>query len=60
MHQPPENLKEKEYQQRLRKVLAYINENLSDDLSLEKLAGIASYSPFETICCFSFMIKMEK
>jgi AraC family transcriptional regulator len=46
MHQPPENLKEKEYQLRIRKVLALIQENLSEDLSLEKLAGLAFFSPF--------------
>jgi len=28
------------------RVLEYIHRNLSDDLSLEKLSGIASYSPF--------------
>jgi len=46
MHEPPENQKEKDYHLRIRKVLAYIQENLSGDLSLEKLSDIACFSTF--------------
>jgi len=44
MHHPPGNFKEKEYHARLRKVLAFIQENLSEDLPLEKLSGMAFFS----------------
>jgi len=56
MHRPPENQKEKEYQARIRKVLAYIQENLSEDLSLEKLSGIAFFSPFHFQKIFSLYV----
>jgi AraC family transcriptional regulator len=56
MHQPPENHKEKEYQNRIRKVLAYIQENLSEDLALEKLSGIAYFSPFHFQKIFSLYV----
>jgi AraC family transcriptional regulator len=56
MHHPPENHKEKEYQSRIRKVLAYIQENLSEDLSLEKLSGIAFFSPFHFQKIFSLYV----
>ena len=46
MHQPPENFKEKEYLLRIRRVLAFIQDNLSENLPLEKLAEIACFSPF--------------
>ena len=46
MHLPPENYKEKEYHHRIRKVLAYIQENLSIDISLIKMAEVANFSPF--------------
>jgi AraC family transcriptional regulator len=35
-----------EYIQRINRVLAYIDEHLASDLSLEKVAAIAFYSPF--------------
>ncbi|MEI7527182.1 MAG: helix-turn-helix domain-containing protein [Mariniphaga sp.] len=53
MHKPPENHKEKEYHLRIRKVLAYIQENLSEDLSLEKLSELAFFSPFHFQKMFS-------
>ena len=53
MHRPPGNPKEKDYQSRLRKVLFYIQENLSEDLSLEKLSEIAFFSPFHFQKIFS-------
>lgn len=53
MHQPPGNPREKDYHTRLRKVLAFIQENLSDDLSLDKLSGIANFSPFHFQKIFS-------
>ncbi|MCX6269982.1 MAG: helix-turn-helix domain-containing protein [Bacteroidetes bacterium] len=43
MHQPPENQKEREYFTRLRTVLAFIQENLSEDMSLEKLKIFLRY-----------------
>ena len=46
MHEPPGNSKEKEYLQRIRKVLSYIQENLAEELSLQKLASLAFFSPF--------------
>ncbi|MCX6247488.1 MAG: AraC family transcriptional regulator [Bacteroidetes bacterium] len=56
MHHPPENFKEKEYIQRIRKVLADIHENLSDELSLERLAQIAFFSPFHFQKIFSLYV----
>lgn len=56
MHRPPENHKEKEYHSRIRKVLAYIQENLSEDLSLEKLSEIAFFSPFHFQKIFSLYV----
>ena len=53
MHQPPSNHKEKEYDSRIRKVLAYIQENLTEDLSLDKLSGMAFFSPFHFQKIFS-------
>ena len=53
MHQPPGNHQEKEYQTRVRKVLAYIQENLSEELPLAKLSGIACFSPFHFQKIFS-------
>jgi AraC family transcriptional regulator len=53
MHHPPENQKEKEYHSRIRAVLAYIQENLSGNLSLEKLSAIAFFSPFHFQKIFS-------
>ena len=46
MHLPPETHKEKEYHNRLRKVLAYIQENLTSDIPLSRMAEIANFSPF--------------
>ena len=56
MHHPPGNQREKEYHSRIRKVLAYIQENLSGELSLEKLAEIAFFSPFHFQKLFSLYI----
>jgi AraC family transcriptional regulator len=56
MHQPPENQKEKDYHQRIRKVLAFIHENLSEDLSLEMLSRLASFSPFHFQKIFSLYV----
>jgi AraC family transcriptional regulator len=53
MHHPPENHKEKEYHDRVRRVLVYIQENLPEELPLKKLAGIACYSPFHFQKIFS-------
>lgn len=53
MHHPPRNQKEKEYNLRIRKVLAYIQENLTEDLSLDKLSGMAFFSPFHFQKIFS-------
>jgi AraC family transcriptional regulator len=53
MHQPPGNHKEKEYQARIRKVLAYIQENLPEELSLGTLSAIACFSPFHFQKIFS-------
>ena len=53
MHKPPENHKEKEYQLRIRKVLAYIQENLFEELPLGKLSEIAFFSPFHFQKIFS-------
>ncbi len=46
MHLPPKNHREKEYHDRLRKVLAFIQENLAADLSLASMAEVANFSPF--------------
>jgi len=56
MHEPPENSKEKDYQRRIRKVLSYIQENLAEELSLEKLSGIAFFSPFHFQKIFSIYV----
>ncbi len=56
MHHSPGNHKEKEYYARIRKVLAYIQEHLAEDLSLEKLSGIAFFSPFHFQKIFSHYI----
>ncbi len=56
MHHPPENQKEKEYYSRIRKVLAYIQENLMEELSLEKLSAIAFFSPFHFQRLFSLYV----
>jgi len=53
MHQPPENHREKDYHSRVRKVLAYIQENLQEELSLGKLSAIACFSPFHFQKIFS-------
>ena len=53
MHHPPENLKEKEYLSRIRRVLTYIQENLSEELSLEILSEMAFFSPFHFQKIFS-------
>ena len=53
MHQPPENHKEKEYHSRIRKVLAYIQENLSEELPLGNLSELAFFSPFHFQKIFS-------
>ena len=46
MHIPPKNYKEKEYHDRMRKVLSFIQENLSSDISLATMAGMANISTF--------------
>ncbi|MEI7491980.1 MAG: AraC family transcriptional regulator [Bacteroidota bacterium] len=56
MHHPPENHKEKEYYARIRKVLAFIQENLAEDLSLEKLSAVAFFSPFHFQKIFSLVV----
>ncbi|MEI7726792.1 MAG: GyrI-like domain-containing protein [Bacteroidota bacterium] len=56
MQQPPKNLNEKERQSRIRKVLFYIQENLTDDLPLEKLSSIACFSPFHFQKIFSLYV----
>jgi len=56
MHHAPENHKEKDYILRIRKVLAYIQENLSEGLSLEKLSAIAFFSPFHFQKIFSLYV----
>lgn len=56
MHEHPGNQKEKDYHLRIRKVLAYIQENLSDDLSLEKLSDIACFSTFHFQKIFSLAV----
>ena len=53
MHQPPENQKEKEYHSRIRKVLSYIQENLSEELPLTTLSELACFSPFHFQKIFS-------
>jgi AraC family transcriptional regulator len=56
MHQLPENIKEKDYHQRLRRVLAYIQDNLTENLQLEKLSEIACFSPFHFQKIFTLYI----
>ena len=56
MHEPPENHKEKEYHFRVRKVLAYIQENLSEELPLKNLSAIACFSPFHFQKIFSLYV----
>ena len=56
MHEPPENQKEKDYLQRIRKVLAYIQENLSENLSLDLLSQLAFFSPFHFQKIFSLYV----
>jgi AraC family transcriptional regulator len=56
MHEPPENQREKDYHFRIRKVLAYIQENLPDDLSLERLSDIACFSTFHFQKIFSLYV----
>lgn len=62
---------EKEYLERIVKVLIYIEEHIYDELSLEKLAKIAYYSPFhfhrifhaivgETIHSYVKRVRMER
>jgi AraC family transcriptional regulator len=52
MHKHDHHIKP-EYQQRISKVLHYINQNLMGDVSLETLAGIANYSSFHFQKIFS-------
>ena len=56
MHQPPENHKEKEYHSRIRKVLAYMQENLAEELPLKKLSAIACFSTFHFQKIFSLYV----
>ncbi len=56
MHLPTDNFREKENVSRIRKVLVYIQENLSEELSLEGLAGIAFFSPFHFQKIFSHYV----
>ena len=42
-----------EYRESIGRVLHYINQHLADDVSLETLAGVASYSPFHFQKIFS-------
>ncbi|MEI6681195.1 MAG: AraC family transcriptional regulator [Bacteroidota bacterium] len=56
MQHHPENHNETAYLLRIRRVLAYIHENLSDDLPLEKLSGIACFSPFHFQKIFSQLV----
>jgi AraC family transcriptional regulator len=46
MHLPPQSYKEKEYHNRIRKVLAFIQENLASDIPLSRMAEVANFSPF--------------
>jgi AraC family transcriptional regulator len=46
MHEQPANHIEKDHHNRIRKVLAFIQENLSVDIPLSKMAQIANFSPF--------------
>jgi AraC family transcriptional regulator len=46
MHVQPSNLKEREHHNRIRKVLVFIQDNLSADISLNKMAEMANFSPF--------------
>ncbi len=52
MHQHDHPIKP-EYQQAVLKVQHYINQNLTGDVSLETIAGIANYSPFHFQRIFS-------
>jgi AraC family transcriptional regulator len=56
MHEPPENHKEKEYHSRIRKVRAYIQENLSEEIPLKTLSAIACFSPFHFQKIFSVYV----
>jgi AraC family transcriptional regulator len=56
MHEPPGKSKENDYQQRIRKVLSYIQENLAEELSLEKLSSLACFSPFHFQKIFSMYV----
>jgi AraC family transcriptional regulator len=56
MHIPPENHKEREYHHRIRKVLAFIQENLSSELTLAGMAKVATISPFHFQRLFSRII----
>jgi AraC family transcriptional regulator len=56
MHEPPGDHKKKEYHSRLRRVLAYIQEHLSDELPLNKLSEIACFSPFHFQKIFSLYV----
>ena len=56
MHHPPANLKEKDHFSRIRKVLVYIQENLSEELSLDKLSKIAFFSQFHFHRIFSLYV----
>jgi AraC family transcriptional regulator len=46
MHVPTESHKEKEYQDRFRKVLAFIQEHFTSDIKLSTMAEVANFSPF--------------
>jgi AraC family transcriptional regulator len=46
MHEQPLNHIEKDHHNRIRKVLAFIQENLSAEISLGKMAEMANFSPF--------------
>ena len=46
MHELPSNYKEKDHHIRIRKVLAYIQDNLNVDITLSKMAEVANFSPF--------------
>ena len=61
----------KEYSERVNRVIDYINEHLSDSLSLKGLAEIASFSPYhfhrifhsltgETLYNFIIRLRLEK
>lgn len=46
MHEHPANAKEREHHLRIRRALSYIQDNLTSELTLEKMAGVATISPF--------------